>query len=252
MARSSRSGRSRKRTVFQYSFANSFEAAGQVTLADAASSIAVASGATVTGSGSFIGTGGLTKKGTGTLSLTAANSFNGPLNVQAGTLALAASSGSAAASVSSIGVTNGATLLVSQSHQVNNSASVTLSGGTITRAGGVSETFGNLNVSASSVINFGATSYGSAGNLTFGTYTPSSLLTINNFDFGSTLVFRSDLRTSITNSSLFSFTNGGISSSSWDEDTSTFTITAIPEPSTYLAALGLLALLLWPLRRRRE
>ena len=238
-------------TVFQYSFANSFEAAGQVTLADTASSIAVASGATVTGSGSFIGTGGLTKKGTGTLSLTAANSFNGSLSVQAGTLALAASGSSAAGSVTSLGVTNGATLLVSQSHQVNNSATVTLSGGTITRGSGVSETFGNLNVSASSVINFGATSYGNAGNLTFGTYTPSSLLTINNFDFGSTLVFRSDLRTSITNSSLFSFTNGGIGSSSWNPTTSTFTITAIPEPSTYLAALGLLALMLWPLRRRR-
>jgi len=28
------------------------------------------------------------------------------------------------------------------------------------------------------------------------------------------------------------------------------TITAIPEPSTYVAALGLLALMLWPLRRR--
>ena len=239
-------------TVFQYSFANSFETAGQVTLADTASSIAVASGATVTGSGSFVGAGGLTKKGLGTLSLTAANSFSGPLNVQAGTLALAASGSSAAGSVTSLGVTNGATLLVSQSHQVNNSASVTLSGGTITRGGGVSETFGNLNVSASSVINFGATSYGSAGNLTFGTYTPSSLLTINNFDFGSTLVFRSDLRTSITNSSLFSFTNGGIGSSSWDEGTSTFTITAIPEPSTYVAALGLLVLMLWPLRRRRS
>ena len=28
------------------------------------------------------------------------------------------------------------------------------------------------------------------------------------------------------------------------------TITAIPEPSTYLAAIGLLALMLWPLRHR--
>jgi len=31
---------------------------------------------------------------------------------------------------------------------------------------------------------------------------------------------------------------------------STSTITAIPEPSTYVAAIGLLALMLWPLRRR--
>ena len=28
------------------------------------------------------------------------------------------------------------------------------------------------------------------------------------------------------------------------------TITPIPEPSTYVAAIGLLALMLWPLRRR--
>jgi PEP-CTERM motif len=32
---------------------------------------------------------------------------------------------------------------------------------------------------------------------------------------------------------------------------STFTITAIPEPSTYVAAIGLLALMLWSLRRKR-
>jgi hypothetical protein len=51
-------------------------------------------------------------------------------------------------------------------------------------------------------------------------------------------------------SSFFTFTNGGIGSSSWNG--STFTITAVPEPSTYLAAFGLLALMLWPLRRKRS
>jgi hypothetical protein len=34
-------------------------------------------------------------------------------------------------------------------------------------------------------------------------------------------------------SSFFSFTNGGITTSSWNQSTST--ITAIPEPSTYIA-----------------
>jgi len=46
--------------------------------------------------------------------------------------------------------------------------------------------------------------------------------------------------------SSFSFDNSYTTSFS----TGTFTITAIPEPSTYVAAIGLLALMLWPLRRR--
>jgi autotransporter-associated beta strand protein len=232
-------------TVFQYSFANSFEAAGQVTLADTASSIAVSSGATVTGSGSFIGTGGLTKKGLGTLSLTAGNSFSGPLSVEAGTLALAASGSSAAGSVTSVSVSSGATLLVSQSNQVNNNATVTLSGGTITRGSGVSEVFGNLNLTQSSFLDFGT---GATGTITFGTYTPSSLLTVQNFLPGNTLAFGSDLRTTINDTSLFQFSGGF--TSAWNDGNSTFTITAIPEPSTYVAAIALLALMLWPLRRR--
>jgi len=233
-------------TAFQYSFANSFEAAGQVTLADTASSIAVASGATVTGSGSFIGTGGLTKKGLGTLSLTAGNSFSGPLSVEAGTLALVASGSSAAGSVTSVGVSSGATLLVSQSNQMNNSATVTLSGGTITRGSDVSEVFGNLNLTQSSFLDFGS---GTAGTMTFGTYTPSALLTINSFGLGNTLVFGSNLTDSINNTSLFQFSGGF--TSAWN-GTSTFTITAIPETSTCVAALGLLALGALPLVRRNR
>ena len=142
-------------------------------------------------------------------------------------------------------MTNGATLLVSQSNQVNNSASVTLSGGTITRGSGVSEVFGNLNLTQASFLDFGA---GAAGNLSFGTYAPSALLTVNNFLPGNTLVFGSDLRSSINSTNLFQFSGGF--TSAWNGSNSTFTITAIPEPSTYLAALGLLALMLWPLRRR--
>jgi hypothetical protein len=110
----------------------------------------------------------------------------------------------------------------------------------------VSEVFGNLNLTQASFLDFGS---GAAGNLTFGTYTPSSLLTISNFGLANTLVFGSDLTSAINNTAFFVFNNGGIDSYSWNETTSTFTITAVPEASTYVAALGLLCLGALPLFR---
>jgi hypothetical protein len=48
--------------------------------------------------------------------------------------------------------------------------------------------------------------------------------------------------------SSFSFDNSYTTSFS----SGTFTITAIPEPSSYVAAIGLLGLMLWPLCRRQR
>jgi len=197
--------------------------------------------------GVISGSGSLIKDGASTQTLSGANTYSGGTTISGGALALANASSSALGSTASLNVASGATLLVSQSNQVNNNATVTLSGGTITRGSGVSEVFGNLNLTQSSFLDFGT---GTAGTISFGTYTPSALLTVNNFAPGNALVFGSDLRSTINNSSFFTFTNGGIASSSWNEGTSTFTITAIPEPSTYLAAIALLALMLWPLCRR--
>ena len=191
------------------------------------------------------GSGGLTKSGAGTVSLTAANSFTGAVAVNQGVLNLNSSTGGAATAASSVSVASGATLLVSQNNQVNNSAAVTLSGGTIQRASGVSEVFGSLAVNGTSFLNFGT---GTAGTLSFGTYAPSSLLTVQNFFEGNVLTFGSDLTSTINNGSLFSFSGGF--TSSWSSGTSTFTITAIPETSTVAAAIGLAGLMLWPSRRR--
>jgi autotransporter-associated beta strand protein len=208
--------------------------------------ITAATGTSHTFSGAISGLRGITKLGDGTLTLSggSANTYSGATTVSAGVLELNKSTGNAIAG--NLTVNSGATLLLSGSNQVASSGgqTVTLSGGTIQRGSGVSEVFGNLNLTTGSFLDFGT---GTVGTMSFGTYTPSSLLTVDNFFQGNTLTFGSDL-TSTINGGLFSFDNGF--TSSWNSGTSTFTITAIPEPSTYLAAAGLLALFLWPVRRR--
>ncbi|MEX1045683.1 MAG: autotransporter-associated beta strand repeat-containing protein [Chthoniobacterales bacterium] len=199
--------------------------------------------------GDITGVGRLTLSGAGTtLRLSGENIFVGATRIEAGTLVAESAGGKKAlGSTASVTVLSGAKLLLNTSEQVFDSAPVTLSGGTIQRGSGVSEVFGALTLNSASFLDYGT---GAAGTLSFGNYTPSSLLTIQNFDFGSTLTFGSNLSSSINNTSFFTFENGGIASSSWDSGTGVFTITAIPEPSTYAAAAGLLLLMLWPVRRR--
>jgi autotransporter-associated beta strand protein len=194
----------------------------------------------------------LTKTGSGTLTLSgsSANSYSGLTTISAGTLNLNKSSGNAIVGATTI--SSGATLLLSASNQVDSGAgdTVTLSGGTIERASGVTEVFGNLNVTQASFINF---SGGTGNSITFTglNYTPSAILSLQllNFTQGNTLVFQNTTDMSSLIGSGFTFGgSGGFGSTSFSG--STFTITAIPEPSTYLAAAGLLALFLWPARRR--
>ena len=207
-----------------------------------------AEGGLATFSGVVSGAGSaLSKTGAGTVTLSGstANTFTGTTTVSAGTLELAKTTDTAALA-GDVVVSSGATLLLSASGNVADTAAVTLSGGTITRASGVSEVFGNLVVTGSGFLDYGS---GDIGTLSFGTYTPSALLTVQSFLPGNTLTFASNLSDDIGNTALFSLGAQGFTSN-WNSGTSTFTITAIPEPSTYLAAAGLLGLMLWPSRKR--
>jgi hypothetical protein len=72
---------------------------------------------------------------------------------------------------------------------------------------------------------------------------------LNNFLPGNSFTFSSTSFSTNSVGTYFDFGTGYVGSSITNTG-STFTITAIPEPSTYLAAAGLLAVLMWPSRRR--
>jgi autotransporter-associated beta strand protein len=203
-------------------------------------------GKTMTMAGVIEGDGGLRVAGNSStlVTLTGDNTYNRATTITTGTLAVAGTGGNQAlGSTSGVSIGSSGKLLLSTSNQVRDNAAITLSGGTIQRAGGVSEVFGNLNLTAGSFLDYGT---GATGTLRFGTYTPSSLLTVQNFLPGNKLQFGSTLTEGqLNNPTLFAFSSGFTTGT----EGGFFTITAIPEPSTYVAALGLLGLMLLSQRR---
>lgn len=108
-------------------------------------------------SGVISGTGGLSKAGTGNLTLSGGNTFSGAVAIESGGLKLSGAGGRAA-SASGFTISTGATLTLDNSagenaDRIGNSAAITLSGGTlqfISDSNGSVETVGVLHASGGS------------------------------------------------------------------------------------------------------
>jgi autotransporter-associated beta strand protein len=230
-----------------------------------------ANGVSTTFAGVIAGTNGgtqgdvaLQKNGAGTLVLTGANTFSGTTTINGGTLTVAAPSGSALGATSNVLVNWGATLLLGANNQINNTATMTLAGGTFAKgdfgAGSASSAgVGALSLTASgSTIDFGT---GAVGVLSFASFAPGAFtLTITNWTgapgivgSGTTdrLIFASD---QIANLGNFVFTGFGSGAREIDLGNGHYEIVAaVPEPSTFItAALTLLPVGLRLARRRRK
>jgi autotransporter-associated beta strand protein len=207
------------------------------------------SGGAASLSGTISGSGGLIKLGPLMAILSGTNTYTGATTISAGTLTLAASGSSALGSTSSITVNSGGTVLLGASNQINNSAPMTLAGGTFAKGNfseGSTSTagVGALTLTATgSHLDFGT---GTVGTLTFASFSPASnTLLIDNWTGAANtigtastdrLVFNSDQTSNLSD---FWFTGyaPGASEFSLGGGYYEITPTVIPEPSTYAGAV---------------
>ncbi len=250
-----------------------FEFSGNVTLNSATREIETTNTGTTTLSGviqnsqSLINYG-LTKTGTGRLVLSNANTFDGPTTVNNGTLEAAAVN--ALGSTNSVALNSGGTLLLNSSgNHINNAATFNLNGGTFD-TGGTSEGaattigLGALTLTASSIIDF----TGAAATLTFasGSYM-GGVLSISNWSgsaytagtdgLNDRLIFAGDNTARLAFLSTFSpgsiaFSGFGSGYTALQFDANYFEVVPVPEPTSTLAALGLIGLAGWREGRRRR
>jgi autotransporter-associated beta strand protein len=205
--------------------------------------------------------GGITKLGAGTLTLSGANTYTGATTVSAGTLEVSGAAG-ALTDTSAVNI-NGGTLLLngSEANRIKDTAAIALgaAGSKLQLSGTVTETLGALTLAGGAgarVIDFGL----GGGVLTFASLTAESSLPLQIWNWsGNTVTGNGTDQLFITNgfapSNVSFFSDGG--TTLYSEATG-FTsggelvpggLVPVPEASTLLGVLGLMAPLAWRERR---
>jgi autotransporter-associated beta strand protein/T5SS/PEP-CTERM-associated repeat protein len=202
--------------------------------------------------------GNYTKVGLGTQILTGANTYTGTTTISAGTLEVSGTAGALTATTA-VNI-NGGTLLLSgsEANRINDDATISLgAGSTLQLSGAVTETLGALTLAGEAgvwVIDFGATS----GLLTFDSLTGSSSqgLEIWNWTDGTDqFIITNGFGGSLTTSNISFYSGQGSAPGSSFLGTAQFSsgstgeLVPVPEASTLLGVLGLMAPLAWRERR---
>jgi autotransporter-associated beta strand protein len=200
-------------------------------------------------SGAVTGTGGsVVKSGSGVWVLSAANNYTGGTTVSGGTLRFSGAN----ASVGNVNVASGARLEIGATNTLPAATGLTLSGGTLALAGNFNQTFAtglNLLAGTTSTIDFGAV--GTGNTISFGdssgNWTTGTSLTITNYTFGSDQLRFGSNATGLSTLQLAGINFVGFAPGA-EIDSAGF-VTPVPEPSTYAALAGVIALAV-ALRRR--
>jgi autotransporter-associated beta strand protein len=231
-------------------------ASSGVSLATATTLTLGTSTGTTTFAGEISGSGGLIKDGASTQILTGANTYTGTTTISAGTLEVSGTTGALSATTA-VNI-NGGTLLLSgaAADRINNAATISLgaAGSTLQLSGAVTETLGALTLAGGAgarVIDFGATS----GVLTFASLTADLSLPLHIWNWsgnigigGGTDRFIISNGLAPSNVSFFSGSGTGLYSGA-TVFTSSNELVPVPEASTLLGVLALMAPLAWRERR---